>query len=572
MHTRRAGGVHASLGAAAGALAAIAAGPAGAERLLGFSLVEQALFKLDTADGELVKFPGHAINALGGLDVDSQGNVYYLGNNILRRIDLDQPANDVFVGLIPGVVFEGFEIVNDHGYAAEVFTGTMYRINLVNAAITAIGQYGAGGVDRITGLASTDYPGSKEALHLYGVRVFLDDIIEVSPVNGGNLGTVVSDPLLGVTNLAYGPGARFWFVNGQTLYELNLGLQGAAGLAAPVIEDLDLAGVDGLTVVHPEPQISTRSLPGGAQGEPYGPVALAHEGGGPGIQWVALSDGYEESNLGVNRFALVGLRQGMQGQDVVKEYALPFAFPYYGASHATVWVCNNGFLDFNGPATDPANGDGALAAARRICPLWDDLRTNAGNRDVHIDSTVPGQVTFRWDALQVANNGIVNFSCTLHVSGAIQFNYGVPNAGLTATVGISAGDGSDFIISRYSGMPNLGSAASLRFEPTGGLPPGVALSASGVLAGTPLGAGDFSATVRLTDALGGHDERELALHVAAPCPADIDGSGDVGINDFLALLGSWGPNPGHPADLDGSGTVDVVDFLALLAAWGPCPG
>jgi hypothetical protein len=54
------------------------------------------------------------------------------------------------------------------------------------------------------------------------------------------------------------------------------------------------------------------------------------------------------------------------------------------------------------------------------------------------------------------------------------------------------------------------------------------------------------------------------------CPADLDGSSDVGITDFLALLAAWGPNPGHPADLDGDDVVGITDFLALLAAWGPC--
>jgi len=43
-----------------------------------------------------------------------------------------------------------------------------------------------------------------------------------------------------------------------------------------------------------------------------------------------------------------------------------------------------------------------------------------------------------------------------------------------------------------------------------------------------------------------------------PCPWDLDGSGDVGINDFLDLLAQWG-NP-----------WGINDFLALLATWGPC--
>ncbi len=54
------------------------------------------------------------------------------------------------------------------------------------------------------------------------------------------------------------------------------------------------------------------------------------------------------------------------------------------------------------------------------------------------------------------------------------------------------------------------------------------------------------------------------------CPADLDGSGDVGITDFLDLLAAWGPNPGHPADLDGDDVVGISDFLELLANWGPC--
>ncbi len=51
---------------------------------------------------------------------------------------------------------------------------------------------------------------------------------------------------------------------------------------------------------------------------------------------------------------------------------------------------------------------------------------------------------------------------------------------------------------------------------------------------------------------------------------DIDGDGIVGINDFLILLGSWGPcdPPADcPADLDGDGEVGINDFLILLGSW-----
>ncbi len=52
------------------------------------------------------------------------------------------------------------------------------------------------------------------------------------------------------------------------------------------------------------------------------------------------------------------------------------------------------------------------------------------------------------------------------------------------------------------------------------------------------------------------------------CPADLDGDGMVGINDFLALLAGWG---GPDGDVDGDGITGINDFLDLLAAWGECP-
>jgi hypothetical protein len=61
------------------------------------------------------------------------------------------------------------------------------------------------------------------------------------------------------------------------------------------------------------------------------------------------------------------------------------------------------------------------------------------------------------------------------------------------------------------------------------------------------------------------------LLVCPSCVADIDGDGDVGIQDFLSLLAAWGPCLGCPEDLNGDGDVGISDFLDLLAAWGPCP-
>ncbi len=55
-----------------------------------------------------------------------------------------------------------------------------------------------------------------------------------------------------------------------------------------------------------------------------------------------------------------------------------------------------------------------------------------------------------------------------------------------------------------------------------------------------------------------------------PCPWDCVGDdGVIGIDEFLAVLGSWG-DVGAPCDFDGDG-VGITDFLKVLGLWGSCP-
>lgn len=54
---------------------------------------------------------------------------------------------------------------------------------------------------------------------------------------------------------------------------------------------------------------------------------------------------------------------------------------------------------------------------------------------------------------------------------------------------------------------------------------------------------------------------------AAPCPADLDDDGAVGVGDLLIILAGWGTETG---DVTGDGTTDVADLLAALSTWGAC--
>ena len=56
-----------------------------------------------------------------------------------------------------------------------------------------------------------------------------------------------------------------------------------------------------------------------------------------------------------------------------------------------------------------------------------------------------------------------------------------------------------------------------------------------------------------------------------PCPADCDcpANGVVDIIDFVTVLVEWG-GVGVACDIDGDG-IGIDDFLAVLGTWGACP-
>jgi hypothetical protein len=56
------------------------------------------------------------------------------------------------------------------------------------------------------------------------------------------------------------------------------------------------------------------------------------------------------------------------------------------------------------------------------------------------------------------------------------------------------------------------------------------------------------------------------LTSCAPCLADFDRSGAVGVQDLLSYLQAWFPRD-PAAEFDGTPGVDLEDLFAYLAAW-----
>jgi hypothetical protein len=55
------------------------------------------------------------------------------------------------------------------------------------------------------------------------------------------------------------------------------------------------------------------------------------------------------------------------------------------------------------------------------------------------------------------------------------------------------------------------------------------------------------------------------------CPADVDGSGEVDVDDLVTVILQWGTDGADGGDVDGSGEVDVDDIVAVVLDWGACP-
>ncbi len=72
----------------------------------------------------------------------------------------------------------------------------------------------------------------------------------------------------------------------------------------------------------------------------------------------------------------------------------------------------------------------------------------------------------------------------------------------------------------------------------------------------------------------GNEEAFLAdLTPLAPCPADVNGDGLIGLNDLLEVLGAMGPCANCDqcdADVDGDCDVDIADLNLVLVGWGLC--
>jgi subtilisin family serine protease len=164
------------------------------------------------------------------------------------------------------------------------------------------------------------------------------------------------------------------------------------------------------------------------------------------------------------------------GDDKLKlNFALPFAFPFFGQNFSTVNISTNGNLFFSPPPTR-SNGDAddvpsssiGITKFKMISGLWDDLRTDSVDPvnspctgcDVFVVNPDPSRIIFRWQGVTfgdetVATQFPVNFEIELRSNGTILTRYGAGqsapiNTNLFPVVGISGGEPEAYVIPSHT--------------------------------------------------------------------------------------------------------------------------
>ena len=202
--------------------------------------------------------------------------------------------------------------------------------------------------------------------------------------------------------------------------------------------------------------------------------------GAPATTSVAVSliegDPYVTSLGNSAALSTGGMPLALIGDDKLKlNFALPFAFPFFGQNFSTVNVSTNGNLFFSPPPTR-SNGDAddvpssslGITKFKMISGLWDDLRTDSVDPvnspctgcDVFVVNPDPTRIIFRWKGVTFGDETIatqfpVNFEIELRSNGTILTRYGAgqsapTNTDLFSVVGISGGEPEAYVIPSHT--------------------------------------------------------------------------------------------------------------------------
>lgn len=273
------------------------------------------------------------------------------------------------------------------------------------------------------------------------------------------------------------------------------------------------SGLLGVHTAIAQLQITTATLPAGTELVPY-TTTLAASGGTLPYTWRVPSQHVETGNL--STFAAGGLGQGWQGEDQCwGPITLPFPFPFFGTMQTQCYVNTKTVIRFDQCDTDFTPTLTELGARPMIAALWGDWQTAGsgnGSEDIYISSNAQ-QITIRWQGELWGGGHGINVSATLWSNGVIELKYGPAND-QGGMIGISAGNGTQYVVSARSQSGSMADADDIIFTPATGLPPGLTCTTNGVISGLPTAAGTSQVIVVVQDATAATATRELSLAIA----------------------------------------------------------
>ncbi len=187
-----------------------------------------------------------------------------------------------------------------------------------------------------------------------------------------------------------------------------------------------------------------------------------------------------------------GSRLNPDGDDRYIEFALPFSFPFFGATFTELIISTNGALYFSEPpvrqnledgnldnADDPPGSPRALGGHQMIAGLWEDINLETSERadaGVYVTQSA-GQIIFRWQGVPCNFNGAVctggdpiNFEVELNSNGVIRSRYGSVDDSLRPTVGIGGGEQDGYVVASHTSLDeetpkNLTNAGQVTYTP-----------------------------------------------------------------------------------------------------------
>jgi len=208
-----------------------------------------------------------------------------------------------------------------------------------------------------------------------------------------------------------------------------------------------------------------------------------------------------------------------------------FSFSFFGSTKTNIGVCSNGYLTFGGVLTDYTEDPIPNTAQPNdlIAVLWDDLNPGVGG-SVHYQTlgTAPNRrFIAQWTNVpQYGNSDSNTFQAVLFEgTNCIELRYG--------TCTLPAGD-------YQAGVENADGT--------------VGLSVTSMVA--------VGACIEI-----------CYVPAENPCLCgDIDGDGDVDVDDYWLFVDAYGTCVGHTkynqyADMDGSGCINLVDYTLWLECY-----